>query len=211
MLDFNSQIPDTGETIMTKNIPIQHQINTSETMNMKACYAILIVFSFFLNSCRTKEIHELTLNFSNQSINILTIQVFPKKPYIIDPYYNFYNLYFDDTTRTGGPDTKFNTDPGEISRAILVTEHIDAEPTELISKMFDSIYCTIGDKNQAVIKFYPDSVNNYPYNCFKDQNVWITDSVNFPAPCDMHCPNEHYYITRFNFPIIDSLIFDIDS
>lgn len=175
-------------------------------MEKRIYYLVFIVLIISLNSCKEKEYYELALDFYNASNSILTVQVFPKKPYIIEPYYDFYNIYIDDTTKTGGAATKVNADPGYNTRSILVTGYIESDPIELINQVFDSIYCSFEGDSPEVIKFYPDSVKNYPFNCFSYREFWILCSTNYRAPCTMVCPNERYYVTIYKFPINDSLI-----
>lgn len=170
-------------------------------------YFLLTAISLALISCRTKELFELHLLFQNQSDASMVIEVFPKTPYIIAPQYNFYNLEFDNPEKTpnGGVDKRFSTDPNEYSRAILVTKDINSYPVELMNQMFDSIYIFFESADSIAFKFYPDSVANYPVNCFTASNSWELDYTDYEAPCSMYCPNEHYYVTQFIFVVSDKL------
>jgi len=171
-------------------------------------YTLYIAISLTLIACRTKEYYSINLQFQNQSDTSMVIEVFPKDPYIIAPHYNFYNINFDhpENTPNGGVDKILYVEPTHNSRAILVTANMDSEPIYLINQMFDSILIFFESNDSLIFKFYPDSVANYPVNCFTSGKSWQLEYTDHPAPCTMYCPNEHYYITQYIFMISDTII-----
>jgi len=135
-------------------------------------YFILMLFLLLFSSCREKTRYEMSIMIKNNSINEITVELFPKSEYV------HYNLYKFSDIGSGYRERKFNILPKEDGH-LFSSKNLDQTPYGLAIEIFDSIHINL---NEKTIKFSNDTVIGYSENLFAGNSIWEYKVINYYMP-----------------------------
>ena len=119
---------------------------------------LIILFT----SCKEDTKYTYVIAINNLTNKQLQIKVFPKSQYIkrqmyqVSSYGNFSDMEF--------------TLQSNDSKTLFESTKLDYVPQQLLAEIFDSL--SISMDSGLVIKFRPDSVENYKINMFSGNSIW---------------------------------------
>jgi len=131
----------------------------NKTMKYLLVIAGLIIL---LTSCKEDTKYTYVIAISNLTNNQLQLKVFPKSKnierqlYQVSSYGDFSDMEF----------TLHSND----SKTLFTSAKLDYVPQQLLAEIFDSLSISID--SGLVIKFRPDSVENYKINMFSENSTW---------------------------------------
>jgi len=136
-----------------------------------------VILSFFLLflivccaiSCRNHDSECLEILIQNRTNSLIYIDLYPKG--------DVGGLYPICDGCGGHKLTKFalhsnKSDRYEWDEVIYTTNDLNIEPYTLASKAFDSIYISMGNKDNIIIKFTHEKVTGYSVNIFSENSTW---------------------------------------
>jgi hypothetical protein len=119
---------------------------------------LIILFT----SCKEDTKYSYSIAISNLTNKQLQIKVFPKPQYIKRQMYQV-SSYGDFS------DMEF-TLQANASKTLFQSTNLDYVPQQLLAEIFDSLSISID--SGLIIKFKPDSVENYKINMFSGNSLW---------------------------------------
>ena len=166
---------------------------------MKAvkCIAVFFLITCCLSCIKTVESLEIII--LNRTDSVLYISLYPKE----GP-----GSYRKSDRGSGWSYTEFTLRPNndysiDWDAVLFHSSDLNIEPYKLASKMFDSIYISLTNKDNVIIKFTPEKVNGYSENIFSEASTWEyrkqTDHRN--QPVIDHC---YYFLILKNKMIFEN-------
>lgn len=159
---------------------------------------VILITLFVLPSCDEKMSYEARLVFANSHSEILELTLYPK-----DKYKEAESLYKMSDIGSGYLDIESDFLVDEV-RTVFYSSNYDAEPSSILSTVFDSItFSKVNDKSQIII-FKDDPSDISPNNPFVSIIIWSLDSYDAARP-DMYNSNP-VKVNEYTYTI-DSLLF----
>ena len=126
----------------------------------------IIIFGILLliSSCKKETNYGYWIGIHNRTTKEIQVKVFPKSELIKGDQYNIssYNDFSD---------MVFTIAPNETEN-LYQSAKLDYEPELLLKEIFDSIAIEIKLDSTVVIKFRPESVENYSRNMYAKNSIW---------------------------------------
>lgn len=123
-------------------------------------FGILVMMS----SCKKETTYTLRIGIDNVTTDELQVKVFPKSEFVNGDMYKASS--WDDFS-----DMEFTLHPNGYENLFESTK-LDYEPQILLAEIFDSLTIEISIDTVLIIKFKPDSVENYGSNMFSENSTW---------------------------------------
>ena len=117
-----------------------------------------------ISSCNKETNYEFWIGLNNMTNKEIQVTVFPKSEFINGYKYTIstYNDYSD---------MEFTINPNE-SENLYQSDKLEQEPEMLLKEIFDSVIIVIELDSTVIIKFQPESVENYEQNMYSENSIW---------------------------------------
>lgn len=125
---------------------------------------VLIGMLILISSCKKETNYEFWIGLNNMTNKEIQVTVFPKSEFINGNKYQIstYNDYSD---------MEFTINPNE-SENLYQSNKLEQEPEMLLKEIFDSVIIVIELDSTVIIKFQPESVENYKENMYSENSIW---------------------------------------
>ena len=153
---------------------------------------LIFAVAFLLTSCPKNPLcpplrHELRISFHSQGFDSLHTILYPKSEYLEAGG----SLYRAGDFGGGFRHTEFTLTPGHASqgRTLYYTDDTSTSPTDLLSRVFDSILIGYRVNSTDTFMFFsPGGFFNYRANPFTMDTAWSSEIYNTQYP-DNFCEN----------------------
>lgn len=155
---------------------------------------VLLGLVLILSSCKKETNYMLRIGIDNQTNKAIFVKVYPKSQFIKGEFYIISS--YDDLS-----EMEFTIQPNS-SKTLFETTKLDYEPQMLLTEIFDSLTLNVTLETALIIKFKPDSVENYKINMFSDNSIW---TYNVLKGSERTSFSSHpFEIYNYNFEILEN-------
>ena len=146
---------------------------------------VLIGMLILISSCKKETNYGFWIGLNNMTNEEIQVIVFPKSEFINGYKYQVssYNDYSD---------MEFTINPNK-SESLYQSNKLEKEPEMLLKEIFDSVIIVIELDSTVIIKFQPESVENYEKNMYSENSIWKftlkegSEKTNFSStPFEIH-------------------------
>jgi hypothetical protein len=159
---------------------------------MKKLLKVLLIVCLILCACKKDcpdKHYSLWINIVNQTDYKIEVELFPKQEYLSGG-----NLYRMGSYGGGYKDRVFTLDydsaphPYANGSTLYFTHDTASTPSDLLKKVFDSIFISLYDDSNTLIKLFHNHTVNYSENPYNSDSIWIFEIAQREFP-DNDCMN----------------------
>jgi len=157
-------------------------------------YSTLILgLVLIISSCKKETNYTFRIGITNLTSKEISVKVYPRSEFIKGDLYQISS--YGDFSKM-----EFDIQPNA-SEGLYETTKLDYEPQLLLAEIFDSLTIKITLEKELVIKFKPDSVENYKLNIFSDNPTWTYNLLEGSQRTNLS--SKPFVIYNYNFEILE--------